>query len=290
MTDSRSRSIEESRRIIREELADQHPRRGRRRLRQDADARRADGRRRRLGRLPGRAHGGRDVHAQGRLRAARPLPPRARDGCSAGRSWRRLRRRTSAARVHAALSNLERFFAGTIHSFCARLLRERPVESGVSPGFTELDEVQDLELRKRAWRDFIASARSRRRSGHAGAARGRRPPEGSRLRVRDHLPATRTSSSRRATASVRTRSRRGRRSRRSGRSCRSICRRASTPTRPARFRRRRAQFRGAAARVAQARWIGRPSSRRCSTRGTASRRSSRSGGPTRRPRRSASGT
>src|SRR5438034_1839155 len=65
-----------------------------------------------------------------------------------------------AARVQAALSNLERFFAGTIHSFCARLLRERPVESGVSPGFTELDEVQDLELRQRSWRDFITSARA----------------------------------------------------------------------------------------------------------------------------------
>jgi ATP-dependent helicase/nuclease subunit A len=64
------------------------------------------------------------------------------------------------ARVSSALSNLERFFAGTIHSFCARLLRERPVESGVSPGFTELDEVQDLELRQRAWRDFITSARA----------------------------------------------------------------------------------------------------------------------------------
>ncbi len=62
-------------------------------------------------------------------------------------------------RLQAALSNLERFFAGTIHSFCARLLRERPVESGVSPGFTELDEVQDLELRKRVWREFIADAR-----------------------------------------------------------------------------------------------------------------------------------
>src|SRR4051812_29183812 len=53
-------------------------------------------------------------------------------------------------RLQDALANLERFFAGTIHSFCARLLRERPVESGVSPGFTELDEVQDLELRQRA--------------------------------------------------------------------------------------------------------------------------------------------
>src|SRR5204863_9581640 len=63
-------------------------------------------------------------------------------------------------RLHLALSNLERFFAGTIHSFCARLLRERPVESGVSPGFTELDEVQDLELRQRVWREFITSARA----------------------------------------------------------------------------------------------------------------------------------
>src|ERR1019366_2685546 len=64
-----------------------------------------------------------------------------------------------AERVQLALSNLERFFGGTIHAFCARLLRERPVESGVSPGFTELDEVQDLELRQRVWRDFITSAR-----------------------------------------------------------------------------------------------------------------------------------
>lgn len=63
-------------------------------------------------------------------------------------------------RLEGALGNLERFFAGTIHSFCARLLRERPVESGVSPGFTELDEVQDLELRKRTWRDFVMSTRS----------------------------------------------------------------------------------------------------------------------------------
>ena len=64
------------------------------------------------------------------------------------------------ARVRAALANLERFFAGTIHGFCARLLRERPVESGVSPGFTELDEVQDEELRNRSWRDFITNMRS----------------------------------------------------------------------------------------------------------------------------------
>src|SRR4051812_7063893 len=69
------------------------------------------------------------------------------------------RSRDPVARLQMALSNLERFFAGTIHSFCARLLRERPVESGVSPGFTELDEAQDLELRQRVWREFITNAR-----------------------------------------------------------------------------------------------------------------------------------
>ncbi len=83
------------------------------------------------------------------------LEERLADLCSAGSLDPAAR-----ARVQAALGNLERFFAGTIHSFCARLLRERPVESGVSPGFTELDEVQDEELRNRSWRDFIANTRS----------------------------------------------------------------------------------------------------------------------------------
>src|SRR3954464_9606544 len=64
------------------------------------------------------------------------------------------------ARVRSALSNLERFFAGTIHSFCAHLLRERPVESGLAPGFSEIDEVEDAELRAEAWRDYLAHART----------------------------------------------------------------------------------------------------------------------------------
>ena len=102
----------------------------------------------------------------------RPSPSRARrrPSCAAVSTWRSKpgwcprarprRRKTEIRRLQSALSNLERFFAGTIHSFCARLLRERPVESGVSPGFTELDEVQDLELRQRVWREFITSARA----------------------------------------------------------------------------------------------------------------------------------
>jgi ATP-dependent helicase/nuclease subunit A len=64
-----------------------------------------------------------------------------------------------ANRLRSALSNLERFFAGTIHSFCAHLLRERPVEAGISPGFTELEEVQDTLLRRQSWRDYRTQAK-----------------------------------------------------------------------------------------------------------------------------------
>jgi ATP-dependent helicase/nuclease subunit A len=64
-----------------------------------------------------------------------------------------------AGRLRSALSNLERFFAGTIHSFCAHLLRERPVEAGVSPGFTELEETQDTLLRRQSWRDYRMQAK-----------------------------------------------------------------------------------------------------------------------------------
>src|SRR5688572_26194816 len=63
-------------------------------------------------------------------------------------------------RVRSALSNIERFFAGTIHAFCARLLRERPVEAGVSPGFTELDEMEERLMRQQAWRDYRVQARA----------------------------------------------------------------------------------------------------------------------------------
>src|SRR5262245_28801643 len=67
----------------------------------------------------------------------------------------------SRDRLRHALSNLERFFAGTIHAFCARLLRERPVEAGVSPGFTELDEVEEALVMRQSWRDYRAQARGR---------------------------------------------------------------------------------------------------------------------------------
>ncbi len=54
-------------------------------------------------------------------------------------------------RVGGALADCH---IGTIHSFCARLLRERPVEAGLSPDFREVDADEDALLRARAWKDF----------------------------------------------------------------------------------------------------------------------------------------
>ena len=58
-------------------------------------------------------------------------------------------------RLRSALDGFERAFAGTIHSFCARLLRERPVEAGVDPGFEELDPREEGSLRREAWERHI---------------------------------------------------------------------------------------------------------------------------------------
>ncbi|HSS45639.1 MAG TPA: UvrD-helicase domain-containing protein, partial [Thermoanaerobaculia bacterium] len=54
-------------------------------------------------------------------------------------------------RVEEALSRLDTAFIGTIHAFCARLLRERPVEAGVAPGFAEMDEPENAAERREAW-------------------------------------------------------------------------------------------------------------------------------------------
>ncbi len=54
-------------------------------------------------------------------------------------------------RLEDALARLDAAFVGTIHAFCARLLRERPVEAGVDPGFVEMDQPADTVARQEAW-------------------------------------------------------------------------------------------------------------------------------------------
>lgn len=59
-------------------------------------------------------------------------------------------------RLVEAVDHLERCFIGTIHSFCGRLLRERPVEAGLDLAFQELDDATDARLQEEAWEQYVA--------------------------------------------------------------------------------------------------------------------------------------
>jgi len=63
-------------------------------------------------------------------------------------------------RLDRALSDLDRCFLGTIHSFCALLLRERPIEAGLDPDFEELDDLEDALLQERVWDDYLNGVRA----------------------------------------------------------------------------------------------------------------------------------
>lgn len=54
-----------------------------------------------------------------------------------------------------ALKHLEEASIGTIHSFCAQILRERPIEAGVDPAFEELSEQEQNRLYTRAFRAWL---------------------------------------------------------------------------------------------------------------------------------------
>ena len=53
--------------------------------------------------------------------------------------------------LDAAIQEVDRAFIGTIHSFCARLLRERPIDAGLDPSFRELYGPEEERLRRDAW-------------------------------------------------------------------------------------------------------------------------------------------
>lgn len=60
-----------------------------------------------------------------------------------------------AARLHDAIARLEEALIGTIHSFCADILRQRPVEAEIDPAFREIDEEETEELFGRAFQGWI---------------------------------------------------------------------------------------------------------------------------------------
>ena len=79
---------------------------------------------------------------------------------AAGELKLRLREELDKARHRApvledALGRLEEASIGTIHSFCAQILRERPVEARVDPSFEELNEQESARLYQRAFRGWL---------------------------------------------------------------------------------------------------------------------------------------
>lgn len=61
----------------------------------------------------------------------------------------------AAERLMSALDDIDRAFIGTIHAFCARLLRERPLEVGLDPAFEELALEERYEVRHRFWHAYL---------------------------------------------------------------------------------------------------------------------------------------
>jgi ATP-dependent exoDNAse (exonuclease V) beta subunit len=59
------------------------------------------------------------------------------------------------ARLHEAARSLDRAFIGTIHAFCAQLLRRRPVEAGVDPIFQELSQPDALRVFGRVFQRWV---------------------------------------------------------------------------------------------------------------------------------------
>jgi ATP-dependent exoDNAse (exonuclease V) beta subunit/RecB family exonuclease len=57
-------------------------------------------------------------------------------------------------RLQTALAEIDMAVIGTVHSFCGRLLKERPIEAGLDPAVETLDGAAEQVLRGRAWREF----------------------------------------------------------------------------------------------------------------------------------------
>ena len=58
-------------------------------------------------------------------------------------------------RLGDAIRDLDRAFLGTIHAFCAKMLRERPLEAGLDPGFREVQETEAYRMQRAFWVDFL---------------------------------------------------------------------------------------------------------------------------------------
>jgi ATP-dependent helicase/nuclease subunit A len=62
-----------------------------------------------------------------------------------------------AARLRRGLADLETAQVGTIHALCLELLRSRPFEAGIDPGFAVADDLTRRLLFLESWEEFLRS-------------------------------------------------------------------------------------------------------------------------------------
>lgn len=68
----------------------------------------------------------------------------------------------AAERARAALRELESASISTFHSFAVSLLKERPIEAGLDPHFTALDEIRSELFFREVWEPWISRALAER--------------------------------------------------------------------------------------------------------------------------------
>ena len=86
-------------------------------------------------------------------------------------------------RLEVALSQLEEASIGTIHAFCATVLRERPIEAGVDPDFQILTDADQRAFFDRVFRRFVDRQLENPGPGIARLLRRSRNPAVSPLEV-----------------------------------------------------------------------------------------------------------
>jgi ATP-dependent helicase/nuclease subunit A len=73
------------------------------------------------------------------------------------KAWRTISPGIERDRIATASKHFSRACIGTVHSFCARILREFPIEAGLDLNFQELDEREAQAWASQAWSEYIDS-------------------------------------------------------------------------------------------------------------------------------------
>lgn len=71
------------------------------------------------------------------------------------KKWKQEMNVERRSRLAHAIQNIEQCFIGTVHAFCSKLLRERPIEAKLDIDPQELEVHEDNELLEEAWHIYL---------------------------------------------------------------------------------------------------------------------------------------